>query len=349
MNKKIKIDSRIIGRGTPCFIIAEAGVNHNGDMKLAKKLIDEAKKSGADAIKFQVFKTEKLVSKNTALASYQRENTKTRSQYDMLKKYELSESQFRQLFQYCIKKKIIFLASAFDSESAKFLDGMNIKAFKIGSGELTDFQFLELVAKFKKPIIMSTGMSTLDEVKEAVEVIYAVNNQKLILMHCTSNYPADYRDVNLRALITLEKQFDLPIGYSDHTEGTEIAVAAVALGSALIEKHFTLSRKMRGPDHKTSIEPKAFKAMVQAVRNVEKSLGSGQKRPAFREKHIMGLVRKSLVSNIDIPKGMALKKSMITIKRPGTGIEPKYYNEVLGRKVKKFVKKDTVLTWGLLV
>ena len=328
------------------FIIAEAGVNHNGDIRLAYKLVDAAKEAGADAVKFQTFKAENVVSKITEKAEYQRETTNSEeSQYEMIKKLELSFEDFVKIKDYCDKKGITFLSTPFDYESVDFLESL-VPLYKVGSGEITNLPFLEYIAKKGKPIILSTGMSTLGEVEEAVKTITKVDSSlPLVLLHCVSNYPAKYEDVNLKAMLTLKEAFELPVGYSDHTLGIEIAIAAVALGAKVIEKHFTLDRGLPGPDHKASLEPDELKKMVKAIRNVEKALGSGVKRPTQSELKVMKVARRSLVATRDIRAGEVVKESDILIKRPGTGILPKFKEIIIGMKLTRDVKKDTPFDW----
>ena len=330
-----------------CFIIAEAGVNHNGSVELAKKLVDAAKEAGADAVKFQTFKTKNLVTKNARKAEYQIKNSGEESQYEMIKKLELSDDEFWEIAKYAEDKGLIFLSSPFDEESVDLLDEIDIPAFKIASGEITNFPLLKHIAKKQKPVILSTGMSTIGEVEEALQLIEKYNDN-IILMHCLTNYPAKKEDANLNVIKTLEYAFKKPVGFSDHTSGIEMSVAAVALGSCVIEKHFTIDKNLPGPDHKASLEPHEFSAMVKAIRNVEKGLGNGVKKPTTEEIEIKKLVRKSIVTKEDIPKGSILTEEMLDIKRPGTGIEPKYIKELIGRELIENVKKDNLLKWNQL-
>ncbi len=266
------------------FIIAEAGVNHNGDINLAKKLIDVAKEAGADAVKFQTFKSEKVISKFAQKAEYQKETTgESDTQLDMVKKLELPYKDFKELKKYCDEVEINFMSTPFDLDSIEFLNELNIDVFKIPSGEITNLPYLIKIAQTNKPIIMSTGMSTLDEIEAAINILRQNGSGEITLLHCTTEYPAPYKDVNLRAMKTLRERFKVNVGYSDHTKGIEIPIAAVAMGAAVIEKHFTLDRNMEGPDHKASLEPDELKAMVQAIRNVESALGDGIKRPTESE------------------------------------------------------------------
>lgn len=342
--KKIKIKDRLIGKGAPCFIIAEAGVNHNGSLELAKKLIDVAKDAGADAVKFQTFKAEKLLTKNARKANYQKETTGgEESQYEMIKKLEFSENEFKELAEYAIQEDILFLSTPFDEESADFLEGLNVPLFKIGSGDLTNIPLLVHVAKKNKPMIVSTGMSTLEEVWDAVNAIKSINKSELILLHSTSNYPTKIEDCNLRVMQTMKREFDVPIGYSDHTLGITIPVAAVAMGACVLEKHFTLDRNLPGPDHRASLEPEELKEMVKAIRAVEKALGASEKKPVESEREIMKVARKSIVAGLDIPKGAIITREMLAVKRPGTGLKPKYIDEVAGKKAKIAIKKDEMI------
>ncbi|MDD5145722.1 MAG: N-acetylneuraminate synthase family protein [Candidatus Pacebacteria bacterium] len=362
---KIKIGKNLIGKNEPCFIIAEAGVNHNGDLKLAKKLIDKAREAGVDAVKFQTFKAEKIVTLNAKQAKYQTKNTdKKESQYEMLKRLELSYPDFEELKRYCKRKKIIFLSTAHSCKEDVDLVARLCPAIKIASGDLTNLPFLEYAAKKDLPIILSTGMGNLEEVKEAVKTILPVN-EKLILLHCTTNYPTPFNEVNLLAMKTMEKEFSLPVGYSDHTEGIKISLAAAALGACIIEKHFTLDKKLPGPDHKASLEPEELKEMVLGIRKIEKrlkngekssdlikelkveeSLGNGVKKPTKSELEVAKVARKSIVSAQNIKKGKIIEEKMLAIKRPGTGLEPKFIDKLIGKKAKFDIKKDKLIKFG---
>ena len=343
MTKAIKIDNRYIGQGRPVFIIAEAGVNHNGSLKTAKKMIDAAKFAGADAIKFQAFKAEDLVTKDAPKADYQRDITSEISQLQMLKGLEFSENEFRVLSRHCKNKKITFLATPFDSKSSEILHKIGIPVFKIASGDLTDIPLLLKIARYKKPIILSTGMASLKEVKKAVNLIYSTGNKDLILLHCTSDYPAKYEEVNLKAMDTLKREFGVPIGYSDHTPGIEISQAASAIGACVIEKHFTLDRDLPGPDHKASLEPHELKNLVKSIRNIEKAMGNGIKKPQKSEIGIKIIARKSIVASCDISKGSKMTREMLAIKRPGTGICPSKLDSVVGKLAKKDFFKDELI------
>jgi len=343
MNRSNKKLSNRISGGGRIFVIAEAGVNHNGSVPLAKKMIAAAKKAGADAVKFQTFKADKLATATAPKADYQKKRDSGKTQLDMLKKLELSGDEFRQLKAYCGKIGIMFLSTPFDTESAQYLDRIGMKAFKISSGDLTNIPFLSQVAKYKKPIILSTGMATLEEVREAVNAVYSAGNRKLTLLHCTSNYPTVPEDVNLLAMRTLKDRFNVPVGYSDHTEGIDIPIAAAALGACIIEKHFTLDKKMPGPDNSISLEPKELEAMVASIRSIEKALGDGRKMPRSSEMKMRPIARKSVVSRAYIPKGTRITNDMLAIKRPGTGIAPKYLNKIIGKKAKKDISPDSMI------
>ncbi|MEK7353946.1 MAG: N-acetylneuraminate synthase [Chloroflexota bacterium] len=342
--KTFKIAGRLIGEGAPCFIIAEAGVNHNGDIKLARKLIDVAAKAGADAVKFQTFQAEEIVTESAEKADYQKETTgSTESQFEMIKKLELSDKNFKELFTYAQKKGIMFLSTPFDKRSVDLLDRLGVPGLKIGSGEITNLPLLKHIALKQKPVILSTGMSTLDEVTEAVKVLQKEGTGEIALLHCVSCYPARAEDTNLRAMETLRRTFNLPVGLSDHTIGIHIPVAAVALGACIIEKHFTLDKNLPGPDHRASLEPEELKEMVGAIRDVESSMGNGIKRPTPGEEATKKAARRSLVAGVNIPAGTIITGEMLEIKRPGTGIEPKLINLVIGKKAKKSIARGEVI------
>lgn len=342
---KVKIAGKLIGKGEPCFIIAEAGVNHNGDIDLAKKLIDLAKEAGADAVKFQTFKTEEVVIRSAEKAGYQKETTPSEeSQYDMIKKLELSEEDFKDLFTYAQEKGILFLSSPFDKGSVDLLSELGISAFKIPSGEITNFPLLKHIARKRKPIILSTGMATQGEVEEALEVIKAEGIEDIILLHCVSSYPAKIEDMNLKAMETLGNTFKLSVGLSDHSLGLTIPIAAVALGACVIEKHFTLDKNLLGPDHKASLEPDELKQMVKAIRDVERAIGDGIKKPTKDEEENKKAVRRSIVARVDIPEGIAINEGMLGMKRPGTGIAPKSLENIMGKIAKVDIKQDELIT-----
>jgi len=348
MARNIRILDRVIGSGEPCFVIAEAGVNHNGEFRLAKKMVDAAKKSGADAIKFQVFRAERVVTKTAEKAAYQKKRTGKGSQYEMLKKLELSEEEFMKLAAHAKKKNIIFLASAFDEESVALLDELKVPAFKVPSGEITNFPLLRHIARKRKPIILSTGMSTLSEVAEALKMIKKEGVKEIALLHCVSDYPAKAEEMNLGAMQTLRCEFRLPVGLSDHTLDTTVPIAAVALGANIIEKHFTLDRKLLGPDHRASLEPSEFGKMVARIREVEKALGNRIKKPTKSEEAIKKAVRKSIVARVNIPAGTVIAEHMLDFKRPGTGLEPKCLKKVVGKRAKKHIKADELVTFEKL-
>ncbi|HPU64027.1 MAG TPA: N-acetylneuraminate synthase [Mobilitalea sp.] len=323
------------------YIIAEAGVNHNGQVYLAKKMIEEAAKAGADAVKFQTFRAESLVSAKAPKARYQIEATnKDESQLMMLKKLELSYDDFYELADYARKLKIDFLSTPFDLESIEFLQSLNMPYWKIPSGEITNLPYLEKIAATGKPVIISTGMSTMREIEEAMDIFKDYDRNMITLLHCNTQYPTPYEDVNLPAMMTIKNRFGVRVGYSDHTPGIEIPVAAVAMGAAVIEKHFTLDRNMEGPDHKASLEPDELKAMVQCIRNVEKALGSAEKKPSPSEMGNITVARKSIVAKRDILKGEVFTEDNITTKRPGDGLSPMRWHEVLGQKAKRDFKAD---------
>lgn len=343
---EISIGTRRVGKGQPCFIIAEAGVNHNGSLRLAKKLVDAAKRAGANAIKFQTFKSENLVTIQGEMAEYQKKNIgKIESQLVMLKKLELKYSDFRTLKKYCGKKKIMFLSTPHTDDAADFLASL-VPAFKIGSGDLTNIPLLEKIAKKKKPVIISTGMATIAEVRDAVQAIKKQGNSKIIILHCTTSYPCSFQEVNLKAMKTLQDEFHVPIGYSDHTVGIVVPVMAIALGANVIEKHLTLNKELSGPDHKASLEPDEFKEMVEAIRGAEKALGDGIKKPNPNEERIKKVARKSIVAKIDILSGAKISTSMLIVKRPGTGIQPVMMKQVTKKRAKRNIKKETVLSWA---
>lgn len=326
------------------FIIAEAGVNHNGSVETAKQLVDVAVRAGVDAVKFQTFKTESVVSRYAPKAGYQKRTTnKDETQLEMLKGLELSSDDFKQLADYARKKNIIFLSSPFDKKSADLLDEIGVPAFKVASAEITNLPLLKYIAGKGKPVILSTGMSSLGEVEEAVKVIKNEGVKDIVLLHCVTSYPAKVEDVNLKAIQTMKSAFELPVGFSDHTMGITIPIAAVARGVCMIEKHFTLDKNLPGPDHKASLEPSELKEMVKTIRDVEKALGDGRKKPTKDEEKIKKVTRKGIVAKVDIPKGTIITEGMLDIKRPGTGIEPKYLNLVIGKKTKENIKKDEVI------
>lgn len=326
------------------FVIAEAGVNHNGDIKIAKQMIDVAIEAGADAVKFQTFKAEKLVCKNAKKAEYQLKTTnKSETQYDMLKKLELTEQMHKEIMEYCSKKKIMFLSTPFDIESIKFLAGLGMQIFKIPSGEITNLPYLREIARQQKKVILSTGMSNMNEVKAAVDVLKDNGTDDITLLHCNSQYPTPISDVNLLAIVKMYEEFGMPVGYSDHTQGIEIPIAAVALGAMVIEKHFTLDRNMEGPDHKVSLEPYELKKMVEGIRKIQFALGNGIKRVSESEKTNIDIVRKSIVAASNIKKGERFTETNLATKRPGNGISPMRWDEIIGIKANKDYEADEMI------
>ncbi len=349
MVSPIRIGKYEIGPGRPCFIIAEAGVNHNGDVEMAKRLVDAAVASGANAIKFQTFKAERLVTKNALKADYQVDAARPdESQFEMLKNLELSEEAHKNLIKYCDSKGIIFMSTPFDEESADLLDSLGVHAFKIGSGDITNLGLISYVACKGKPIIISTGMSYLCDVERAFYAAEKEKNTDIILLHCVSHYPTDPADVNLYAMRTISKAFNVPVGYSDHTSGIEISLAAVALGANVIEKHFTLDRSLPGPDHQSSLEPKELTQLISGMRKVESALGDGQKRPAACEAGIAAVARKSLVAAKDIPSGKQLTGDMIAIMRPGTGLPPSMKAYLIGRTARMDIPAGCLIDLGMI-
>jgi N,N'-diacetyllegionaminate synthase len=345
----IRIGNRTIGEDEPCFIIAEAGVNHNGNTKLAKKLIDMAKDAGADAVKFQTFRAEEVVTRTAKKAEYQRETTGSgESQYEMIRKLELSERDFRLLANYATERQIMFLSTPFDRGSVDLLADLDVPAFKIASGEITDFPLIKHIAQKGKPIILSTGMSTLVDIREAIGTIRDQGTSQIVLLHCVSEYPARAEEVNLRAMATLRKIFKVPVGLSDHTVGTVIPIAAVALGAAVMEKHFTLDKDMEGPDHRASLNPVELKEMVEGIRKVESSLGDGRKSLTDGERDTRRVARRSIVACMDIPEGTLITPDMVAAKRPGTGIAPKYLDRVVGCVAAAGIARDELVTWRKL-
>lgn len=326
------------------FIIAEAGVNHNGSLDTAKALVDVAKESGADAVKFQTFIPENLVTKQAQKAEYQIKNTKNPgSQLEMIKQLSLSFEDFSLLKTYCDCIGIEFLSSPFDLESIDFLAGLNMTKFKIPSGEITNLPYLIKIAGKRKPVILSTGMSYLKEITFAVEILKQYGTRDITVLHCNTQYPTPFGDVNLKAMLNLKAIVDGPVGYSDHTLGIEVPIAAVALGAEVIEKHFTLDKNMVGPDHKASLVPVELKAMVRAIRNTESALGSSEKKPSQSEVTNIALVRKSIVAARNIQKGEIFTEDNLAVKRPGSGISPMLWFEVIGQKARKNFRQDELI------
>ncbi len=329
------------------FIIAEAGVNHNGSVKLAKKLIDVAVEAGVDAVKFQTFKAEKLVSKNAQKAEYQKKNLDDSddSQFNMLKKLELDVTTHKELIEYCKSKNIMFLSTPFDHESIEMLCDLGLKIFKIPSGEITNLPYLRHIGSLGKEVILSTGMADLGEIEDALDILVNAGTpkEKITVLHANTMYPTPMEDVNLNAMRTIGLAFDVAFGYSDHTLGIEVDIAAVAMGASCIEKHFTLDKSMEGPDHKASLEPDELKAMVNAIRNIELALGSSVKKPSKSETPNMKVARKSLVASRTIKKGELFSEENLSIKRPGSGISPMRFDEMIGTSaIKDYVEDELI-------
>lgn len=328
------------------LIIAEAGVNHNGNLETAKQLALTAKKSGADIVKFQTARPEALVSQYARLADYQKQNIgKEMSQLDMLKNLFLTYDEFIELATYCKEIGICFLSTPFDLESIEFLQQLGCDMWKIPSGEITNLPYLEKIALTHQKILLSTGMSTLDEIRTAMEILKQNGAGDVTLLHCTTQYPTPFEEVNLRAMLTLCSEFNVPVGYSDHTKGIEVPVAAAALGAVVIEKHFTLDRNMEGPDHRASLEPKELQAMIHSVRNIEKAMGSYEKKPTPSEISNKMVARKSIIATCNIKKGEMFTEENISIKRPGNGISPMNWYKILGTLAVRDFQEDELIEW----
>ena len=328
------------------LIIAEAGVNHNGSVQLAKKLIDKAVFSGADAVKFQTFKATNVVSKNAPKADYQKQTTNLReSQFDMIKRLELDERAHQELIAYCKKANIMFLSTPFDLDSVDLLNELGLQIFKIPSGEITNLPYLRRIGSLCKEVILSTGMSDLKEIGEAIKILTNAGTLKenITVLHANTMYPTPMEDVNLRAMQTIQNKFDVAVGYSDHTLGIEVDIAAVAMGATIIEKHFTIDKTMDGPDHKSSIDPEELNAMVSSIRNIEKALGSSIKKPSKSEKPNIIMARKSIVASKSIKKGELFTENNLTTKRPGTGLSPMEWDSIIGKVAKRDYQIDDLL------
>lgn len=347
--RKLIVADRVIGEGNPCFLIAEAGVNHNGDLDLALRMIDAAADAGADAVKFQTFRADRLVTAGARKARYQESASHPgESQLEMLRRLELSEEMHPPLVARCSERGVVFLSTPFDEESALFLETLGVPAFKVGSGDLTNLPFLGLLASLGRPMIVSTGMGDHEEVRDAVETIRSEGNSDVVLLHCVSNYPANPRDVNLRAMTTLRDSFGTFVGFSDHTEGFEVALAAVALGASVVEKHFTLDRSLPGPDQRASMEPQGFRRLVEAVRLVESCLGDGVKRSTASEAETAYVARKSLVALRALAVGETLDLRSIGARRPGGGIPPSERDALVGRRVTRAISAGEPLSWEMI-
>lgn len=329
------------------LIIAEAGVNHNGSLEIAKRLVNEASSAGVDIIKFQTFKAEKLVSKVAQQAEYQKKNIGKgeETQYAMLKKLELSNEQHEELIAYCKSKNIRFFSTAFDMDSIDYLHSLDLGLWKIPSGEITNYPYLKKIASYKEPVILSTGMCELTDIENAINVLVGngVSKDTITVLHCNTEYPTPMKDVNLKAMLEIKEKFGVKIGYSDHTEGIEIPIAAVALGATVIEKHFTLDKNMEGPDHKASLEPSELKAMVKSIRNIEQALGTGHKTISESERKNIEIARKSIVAAKDIKEGDIFTEDNITVKRPGNGISPMEWENVIGKVAKRNFQEEELI------
>lgn len=342
----VMIGDRRVGAGAPVFVIAEAGVNHDGDVERALQLVDIAAGAGADAVKFQTFRAERVASTTAPKAEYQQRTTPgDETQQAMLRRLELSPDAHRRLKRHCETRKILFLSTPFDDDSVAVLDGLGVPAFKIASGEVSNLPFLARVAATGKPVILSTGMAYLAEVDEAVRALRAAGNDQLILLHCVSNYPADPGDANLRAMATMAAAFGVPVGYSDHTLGLETALAAVALGARVIEKHFTLDPTAPGPDHRASLDPRDLRRLIDGVRVVERALGDGRKAPVRAEEEHRRGVRRSLAARVPLPALTVLTEDMLEALRPATGIAPGLLSIVVGRTVRRSLAPGELLSW----
>jgi len=345
--KEFEINDIKIGLNCPIFLIAEVGINHNGQLAIAKKLIDKASEAKVDAIKFQTYKTEKLILKSTPKAKYQKtKNDNEESQYQMLKKYELTKEDFKTIKEYCDKKKILFLSTPFDESSVDLLEELGILAYKVGSGDMNNFPLIKLICTKNKPILLSTGMANLNEVKDSVKFIKENGITKLVIFQCTTRYPAKSEELNLNVIDTYKKEFsDNIIGFSDHSEGIEASIAAAAKGVKVIEKHFTLSKNMVGPDHKASLNTEDLIEWVEKIRDIELALGTFDKFPSKSEIEIAKIARKSVVSLKLIKKGVILKEEDISVKRPAGGISPIEFDKLIGKKVNKDIPKDSIIYW----
>jgi len=328
------------------FIIAEAGVNHNGNIEIAKKLVDIAAEAGVDAVKFQTFKAENLVSKYAEKADYQKQTTDIgESHFEMIRKLELNVCMHRELINYCKEKGILFLSTPFDIESVGLLYDLGLDIFKIPSGEITNLPYLRKIGGYKKQVILSTGMSTLEEVEEALNVLISSGTSKenITVLQVNSEYPTLMEDVNLRAMQSMAKYFNIAVGYSDHTEGLEASIAAVSMGARIIEKHFTLDKTLQGPDHKASLSPDELIALVTAIRNIEKALGDGTKQPSMSEKKNIEIMRKSIVALTSIKKGEIFSESNLAVKRPASGINPMRWDEIIGKVSLRDYNEDELI------
>lgn len=345
----ITIAGRKVGSGQPVFIIAEIGVNHNGLLGMARKLINIAKTAGADAVKFQMCDPDEMVTKSAPKAEYQKKNKASESQYDMLKRYYFGVREHKLLMAYAKKKGIIFFSTPFSFKDARELVKLRMPVFKVGSSDMNNHSQLRIIAKSRAPIILSTGMANLAEVTESVAVLRQAGAKDIVVLHCTTAYPTADKDVNLRAMVTIRNVLRLPVGYSDHTPGATVAVAAVALGACVIEKHITLNKKLPGPDHFASLEPKELTKLVQDIRRTERILGTDIKGPTAGEKIIAKVARKSIVAGRAIPKGKKIALEDLTFKRPGTGLPPAKIDMLVGKHARRGIEKDEILSRSAVV
>ncbi len=343
--KKVKIADRLIGNSEPCFIIAEAGVNHNGNINLAKKLIDVAKEAGADAVKFQTFKAEELLTKTAGKAKHIEGEL---SFFEMVKRLELGKKELQQIAEHAKRKGIIFLSTPTGEESVDLLSDLGVPAYKIASGDITNIPLLRYVAREKLPIILSTGMANLGEIEEALNAIYASGNKEVILLHCVASYPTPLEEVNLRVIETLKQAFQVPVGFSDHTVSTVVPIVAVVLGASIIEKHFTLDKNLPGPDHKASASPDELRQIVHGIREFELASGSPIKKATKSEESTKLAFRRSIVARTHIPKGTKIKAPMLSFKRPAGGVSPQYVDSVIGKEAKSDIEPDQIIKWDML-
>ncbi len=345
--RAIRIAGKQIGEGHACFVIAEAGVNHNGDLDLALRLVDAALESGAGAVKFQTFNAERLVAAGVPKAEYQKATTgRDEPQLEMLRRLEMSETMTRSVAEHAAKRGIIFMSTAFDEESVEMLVRIGVPAFKVGSGDLTDLPLLEFLAQKRKPVILSTGMAYLVEVESAVETLRSSGCSDLALLHCVSSYPATAEAANLKAMETMREQFEVPAGFSDHSLGNDLAIAAVALGANIIEKHITLDVNLPGPDHRASLPPDDFKKLIRSIRMIEAARGDGVKMPTASEQNVREVARRSVVAACTISRGAVITRDMLAFKRPGTGISPADWKKVVGRNAVREIPFDTLIAMG---
>jgi len=348
--KTIQVKDRTIGEGHPCFIIAEAGSNHDRKLEQAFRLIDIAKDAGADAVKFQTYSAESLYSKKTPKPEYLKKkdlSSKDETLWDVIKKIEMPRDWHPRLKEYCLKKNIIFMSTPFDLKAVDELESVDMPVYKVASFEITHLPLLERIANTGKPIILSTGMADVSDIRDALDIIYKAGNKQVALLHCAINYPPRYEDLNLRAMDTMREAFQIPVGFSDHTLGVISDIAAVARGACIIEKHFTLDRELKGPDHPFALEPQELRDMVVSIRDTEKSLGSCEKKRTESEKELYRIGRRSLVAACNISKGTKITRQMLEVKRPGYGIAVKSMNELIGRATKQNIEEDDILQWEM--